>query len=392
MYWFGVYLIYAAVVLRGVIWYRTSPYYSLVVAFLVIYGLLLYFESPLERRIRNNHEQLVLLFRIGYLVIQSGLIIGILFMPTFNDFGAMLFIPISLQAVLFFERRLGYFCILLFTIVMIGILIRSGEEFPGGLVMALLFGGICFLAGGYAHLIIVAEKAQHDNQKMLEELQIAHHQLQIYSLELEEFAAERERMRLARDMHDSVTQTVFSMNLTVQSARLLLKRDRHLVIEQIDRLQVLAREAMNEIQALIIHLKPAPVEQLDLISVVNQLIVEKRRLDGLQVHLESSGEMILSKLEVDCLTKIVQEALTNVVKHAGTQEAIIRISHSNRPCYLEIEDHGSGFKITSDSSQSEHLGLIGMSERAREIGWRLSIDSQPGRGTLIRVEEGAVEI
>jgi signal transduction histidine kinase len=392
MYWFGVYLIYAAVVLRGVIWYRTSPYYSLVVAFLVIYGLLLYFESPLERRIRNNHEQLVLLFRIGYLVIQSGLIIGILFMPTFNDFGAMLFIPISLQAVLFFGRRLGYFCILLFTIVMIGILIRSGEEFPGGLVMALLFGGICFLAGGYAHLIIVAEKAQHDNQKMLEELQIAHHQLQIYSLELEEFAAERERMRLARDMHDSVTQTVFSMNLTVQSARLLLKRDRHLVIEQIDRLQVLAREAMNEIQALIIHLKPAPVEQLDLISVVNQLIVEKRRLDGLQVHLESSGEMILSKLEVDCLTKIVQEALTNVVKHAGTQEAIIRISHSNRPCYLEIEDHGSGFKITSDSSQSEHLGLIGMSERAREIGWRLSIDSQPGRGTLIRVEEGAVEI
>jgi signal transduction histidine kinase len=392
MYWFGVYLIYAAVVLRGVIWYRTSPYYSLVVAFLVIYGLLLYFESPLERRIRNNHEQLVLLFRIGYLVIQSGLIIGILFMPTFNDFGAMLFIPISLQAVLFFGRRLGYFCILLFTIVMIGILIRSGEEFPGGLVMALLFGGICFLAGGYAHLIIVAEKAQHDNQKMLEELQIAHHQLQIYSLELEEFAAERERMRLARDMHDSVTQTVFSMNLTVQSARLLLKRDRHLVIEQIDRLQVLAREAMNEIQALIIHLKPAPVEQLDLISVVNQLIVEKRRLDGLQVHLESSGEVILSKLEVDCLTKIVQEALTNVVKHAGTQEAIIRISHSDRPCYLEIEDHGSGFKITSDSSQSEHLGLIGMSERAREIGWRLSIDSQPGRGTLIRVEEGAVEI
>ncbi len=392
MYWFGVYLIYAAVVLRGVIWYRTSPYYSLVVAFLVIYGLLLYFESPLERRIRNNHEQLVLLFRIGYLVIQSGLIIGILFMPTFNDFGAMLFIPISLQAVLFFGRRLGYFCILLFTIVMIGILIRSGEEFPGGLVMALLFGGICFLAGGYAHLIIVAEKAQHDNQKMLEELQIAHHQLQIYSLELEEFAAERERMRLARDMHDSVTQTVFSMNLTVQSARLLLKRDRHLVIEQIARLQVLAREAMNEIQALIIHLKPAPVEQLDLISVVNQLIVEKRRLDGLQVHLESSGEVILSKLEVDCLTKIVQEALTNVVKHAGTQEAIIRISHSDRPCYLEIEDHGSGFKITSDSSQSEHLGLIGMSERAREIGWRLSIDSQPGRGTLIRVEEGAVEI
>jgi len=392
MYWFGVYLIYAAVLLRGLIWYRTSPYYSLVVASLVIYGLLLYFESPLERRIQNDQEKFVTWFRIGYLVIQSGLIIGILFMPTLNDFGAMLFIPISLQAVLFFGRRLGNFCILLFTIVMVGILIRSGEEFPGGLVMALLFGGICFLAGGYAHLIIVAEKAQHDNQNMLDELQNANRQLQIYSKELEELAGERERIRLARDMHDSVTQTVFSMNLAVQSGRILLNKDRQLVNEQLKRLQDLAREAMSEIQMLITHLQPAPVAELDLISVVDQLIVEKRRLDGLQVYLEASGEMILSKLEVDCLTKIVQEALTNVVKHAGTQEATIRVSHSKRPYYLEIEDYGSGFKTTSDSSLPEHLGLIGMSERAREIGWRLSINSQPGSGTLIRVEEGGMEI
>ena len=391
MYWFGVYLIYAAVLLRGLIWYRTSPFYSLVVACLVIYGLLLYFESPLERRIKNNQGKYVPWFRIGYLVIQSGLIIGILFIPTLNDFGAMLFIPISLQAVLFFGRRLGNFCILFFAITMVAILIRSGEEFPGGLVMALLFGGICFLAGGYAHLITVAEKAQHDNQNMLEELQDAHRQLQIYSMELEGLAAEHERIRLAREMHDSVTQTVFSMNLVVQSGRLLLNKDRQLVKEQLKRLQELAREAMSEIEMLITHLQPAPVEELDLISVVNQLIVEKRRLDGLQVYLEASGEMILSKLEVECLTKIVQEALTNVVKHAGTQEATIRVSYSNRPYYLEIEDHGSGFNTTSASSRPEHLGLIGMSERAREIGWGLSINSQPGRGTLIRVEEGGME-
>jgi signal transduction histidine kinase len=352
---------------------------------------LLYFESPLERRIKNNQGKYVPWFRIGYLVIQSGLIIGILFIPTLNDFGAMLFIPISLQAVLFFGRRLGNFCILFFAITMVAILIRSGEEFPGGLVMALLFGGICFLAGGYAHLITVAEKAQHDNQNMLEELQDAHRQLQIYSMELEGLAAEHERIRLAREMHDSVTQTVFSMNLVVQSGRLLLNKDRQLVKEQLKRLQELAREAMSEIEMLITHLQPAPVEELDLISVVNQLIVEKRRLDGLQVYLEASGEMILSKLEVECLTKIVQEALTNVVKHAGTQEATIRVSYSNRPYYLEIEDHGSGFNTTSASSRPEHLGLIGMSERAREIGWGLSINSQPGRGTLIRVEEGGME-
>jgi signal transduction histidine kinase len=392
MYWFGVYLIFVAVVLRALVWYRVSPYFSLVVVFLIIYGLLLSFESLVERRIKSYQEQLLTWFQIGYLFIQTGLIAGILIIPPLNDFGALLFIPISLQAVLFFQRRSGYICISLFTLVMGAILLRGGEKFPGGLVMALLFGGICFLAGGFAHLIIVAKKAQQDNQRMLGELQVAHHQLQSYSIELEELAAERERIRLARDMHDSVTQTVFSMNLTVQSARLLLKRDRKLVNEQLDRLLELAREAMSEIQVLINHLQPAIMGEEDLIKVVKRLVVEKRRLDDLQVSLEYSRELNLPKLAVDCLTKIVQEALTNVVKHAGTQKATIRINLTKKPFYLEIEDHGSGFSPTSDSNRSEHLGLTGMSERAREIGWRLSVDSQHGRGTLIRVEEGAVEI
>jgi signal transduction histidine kinase len=392
MYWFGVYLIYAAVVVRGLIWYRDSPYYGLVVVFLVIYGLLLYFEPHLEHRIRNNREQQVRWFRIGYLVIQTGLITGILITPPLNDFGALLFIPISLQAVLFFQRRLGNISISLFTLILVGILLRGGEKFPEGLAMALLFGGLCFLAGGYAHLIFIAEKDQHDNQSMLGELQDANRQLQRYSIELEELAAERERIRLARDMHDSVTQTVFSMNLTVQSARLLLKQDNQLVNEQLDRLLALSREAMREIQVLITHLQPAPIEEQNLIEVVKKLIVEKRRLDGLRVNLEISGSVNLPKLEVDCLTKIIQEALTNVVKHAGTQQATIRISLTNKPYYLEIVDNGSGFRTTSDSRWPEHLGLTSMAERALEIGWGLSIESQPGRGTLIRVEEGTAEI
>jgi signal transduction histidine kinase len=391
MYWFGVYLIYAAVLLRGLIWYRTSPYYSLVVACLVIYGLLLYFESPLERRIRNIQEQSVTWFQIGYLVIQSGLIIGILVMPTFNDFGAMLFIPISLQAVLFFGRRLGYFWILLFTIVMVSILIRSGEEFPGGLVMALLFGALCFLAGSFAHQILIANIAEQENQRMLGKLQSAHHQLQSYSSELEELAAQRERIRLARDMHDSVTQTVFSMNLTVQSARLLLNRDKRLVNEQFDRLLDLAGKAMSEIQALITHLQPAPIAEEDIVEVVQHLIAEKRRLDNLEVRLEYSRETNLPRLERDCLSKIVQEALTNIVKHAETREAIIRINLTIPPHCLEIEDHGIGFTPVSGPSNSAYHGLRGMSERAKEIGWSFSIDSQPGHGTLIRVEAGSTE-
>ncbi len=392
MYWFGAYLIFAAVVLRALIWYRVSHYFPVVVAFLVIYGLLLVCESLIERRIKNYQEQLLLWFRMGYLAVPTGLVIGILIIPPLNDFGAMLFIPISLQAVLFFQRRIGFFIISFFTIVMGVILLRGGEEFPGGLVMALLFGGICFLAGSYSHLILLAQEAQAANQRMYGELQAAHQQLQSYSTELEDLASERERIRLARDMHDSVTQTVFSMNLSVQSARLLFNRDRELVNGQLERIGVLAREALDEIQALITHLQPAPITEQGLVRVIKNLIVEKRRLDDLQVSLEYSNEQNLPRQEIDCLTNIVQEALTNVAKHAETQQAIIRINLENKPFFLEIEDHGRGFITPSDTNQSEHLGLKWMSERANEIGWRLSVDSQPGRGTLIRVEESAAEI
>jgi signal transduction histidine kinase len=149
---------------------------------------------------------------------------------------------------------------------------------------------------------------------------------------------------------------------------------------------------MSEIQVLITHLQPVPIAEEGLIQVIKNLVVEKRRLDDLQVTLESSGDSDLPKLVIDSLSKIVREALTNVAKHAGTQQATIRINLTEKPFFLEIEDYGSGFRSTSVSDQSEHLGLTGMSERAHEIGWSLSIDSQPGRGTLIRVEEGAAEI
>jgi signal transduction histidine kinase len=391
MYWFGVYLIYAAVLLRALVWYQVSPFYSLVVILLVIYGLLLAGESQVEVRIKTNSKELLTWFRSGYLIIQTGLIVGILIIPPLNDFGAMLFIPISLQAVLLFQRRIGFTWISIFTLVMGVTLLRGGENFPGGLAMAILFGGLCFLAGGYAHLILIANMAEQENRRMLGELQSTHRQLQSYSSDLEDLAAERERIRLARDMHDSVTQTVFSMNLTVQSARLLLNKDRQLVNDQLDRLLVLAGKAMGEIQALITHLQPAPIAEEDIIEIVQHLIAEKQRLDNLEVSLDYSRAENLSWLEKDCLSKIVQEALTNIVKHSEAQEASIRINLTTHPHYLEIEDHGIGFASVSGSRNSLHHGLRGMSERAKEIGWSFSVDSQPGRGTLIRVEKGSAE-
>jgi len=87
------------------------------------------------------------------------------------------------------------------------------------------------------------------------------------------------------------------------------------------------------------------------------------------------------------LYSIAHEALTNVLKHSGLREAIIRLNLDANASCLEIEDRGRGFDPQADLNQRGHLGLAGMSERAHEIGWNLSVESQHGQGTRIRVTE-----
>ena len=224
---------------------------------------------------------------------------------------------------------------------------------------------------------------------MFGELQVAHRQLREYASQKEELAAEQERNRLARELHDSVTQTVFSMNLTVQAARLLLEKDKSRVAGQLQRLEELAAGALREIQALVSSLRPAPAAAEDLPAALRRLAAERRSRDGLQVTLEVVGDRKLSEPVAAGLYLIAQEALTNVTKHAGVNEATVRLRLVEGAASLEVEDHGRGFPAQAGAGERGHLGLAGMAERARDIGWHLTVESQPGRGTRIRVAEDA---
>jgi signal transduction histidine kinase len=398
----GVYLIYVAVVLRG--WERLPRmrYPDLVVALLVVHGLLLLVETwMIERKPLRftafaspgsalKVEGLPLRPRwlpLVYLFVQCGLVIGLLLNRPVQDFYALLLLPLSLQAVLFLGRRKGFLWIAAFTLAMTGPLAAAQEGWFFGLVMVLNYGGLCFLLGGYAHQIGQAEAARGRNQHMLDELQVAYRQLQGYAVQVEDLAAEQERSRLARELHDSVTQTVFSMNLTVQSARLLLERAPDRVAGQLQRLEELAASAMGEIQTLVSQLRPISMAEGGLPAALRRLAAERLERDGLYVTVEVSGERVLLESEATSLYCIAQEALTNVAKHAGTGQAALRLNLAPGVSFLEIKDGGLGFDPQSASSQRGHLGLAGMAEQAQELGWSLSIESEPGRGTRVRVEE-----
>jgi signal transduction histidine kinase len=317
----------------------------------------------------------------------------LLIAPAEIDFLPMLFLPLAFQAVLFYQRRVGFLWISAFILARIVPLALDRNLSLDDCMGILLFAGLVWVIGNYAHLTLRAELARQENQYLLGELQEAYHQLQDYAAQVEGFAAVQERSRLARELHDSVTQTLFSMNLTVQAATLLAGKDSGRMAAQLDRLQELARNALGEIQVLASQLRPRSLAEEGLAAALHRLADERHRRDGLQICLEVSGssrEKGLSEPVVTGLYRITQEALNNVARHAGTREAVVRLNLESQPAYLEVEDRGRGFERDQLVPQLNHMGLAGMEERARELGWQLQIDSQPGRGTRVRVEEKLV--
>jgi signal transduction histidine kinase len=397
MYTAGIWLIYAGVVLRVFFRYAGLPQRGLVMILFALYGVLLFVEPFLRRWVSQGPD-----FKGGYpgksaakrswpaavyLFLQTGLVVALFSIPPHVDFFAGLFVPLSLQAVLFFGRRLGFLCIATFPLIMFGALTANVQEWRFVLIMSLFAGGLFFLFGSYAHQVQKAERSRRQNQRLFGELQLANRQLEGYAAQVEDLAAEQERSRLARELHDSVTQTVFSMNLTVQSARLLLVKDPARAEAQLRRLEELANSAMGEIKALVSHLGPPLVAQEGLAMALRRLSIERQVRDGLQVALEIDGEPALPQAVAAGLYRITQEALGNVVKHSGTLQATVRLKLNGVLACLEIEDHGLGFDPQVALGQRGHLGLVGMVEQAHEIGWNLCIESRPGLGTSIRVEE-----
>lgn len=321
----------------------------------------------------------------AYILLQSALVMGLLFISRAEDFFALLFIPLSLDAVTFFGRRLGFLCIAVFSLVLTGLMLTAQEGRVFGLAMGVFFSSLCFLFGGYADQVQKAEEAHDHNQAMFDELELAHRQLQGFADQMANLSIERERNRLARDLHDSVTQTVFSMNLAAQSARLLLDREPGRAADQLLRLEKLAANAQGEIQSLVSQLRPRSLAEVGLPTALGQLATEHKERDGLTVSLDLQGETKLSEAEKAGLYAIAHEALVNISKHSGACEAVIRLSLDAAGSSLVIEDGGVGFDPASSLNERGHLGMAGMSDRARQIGWSLSIESRPRQGTRISV-------
>jgi signal transduction histidine kinase len=200
--------------------------------------------------------------------------------------------------------------------------------------------------------------------------------------------AVEERHRIARDLHDSVSQALFSMTLHTRAAQRVLQGDGAGLSGQLgralDAIGELTRSAQAEMRALIFELGSSAVED----GLVTGLSIHASGLakrHGLTISVQGPEDgLVLSSGSQTQLFAIGREALANVVRHAGATQAWVRVEARSESVVVEIGDDGTGFD--PDLRQPGHFGLESMHSRAEELGGLLTIASAPGQGTVVRVE------
>jgi signal transduction histidine kinase len=196
-----------------------------------------------------------------------------------------------------------------------------------------------------------------------------------------------ERNRLALELHDAVSQKLFSMVLTAEAVGTLLGRDTAAAQEKVARLRELAEEALGELRSLIDELRPPDLDRDGLPGALRKQVEVLQELHGIEIELDVDEAVAAGDGERDRqVLRIAQEALQNALRHAGAHRIAVRLAGLDGGLALEVEDDGVGFVPDDPQLRSRRLGLTSMEERAERLGGRLEIRSSPAAGTTVRLE------
>jgi signal transduction histidine kinase len=201
----------------------------------------------------------------------------------------------------------------------------------------------------------------------------------------EDLAMLNERNRLARDLHDAVTQTLFSASLLAEALPSVWENNPQEGRKLTHEMRQLTRGALAEMRSLLMELRPSALAEAKLPDLLRQLTEAVVGRTGLDIHLEVQPDIYLPSEVNITLYRIAQEAMTNIVKHAHAGQVWIRCRKlaSETGLQMQVEDDGCGFDLKAVSP--DHFGLYNMRERAESVHARLEIASRIGRGTLLTV-------
>ena len=201
---------------------------------------------------------------------------------------------------------------------------------------------------------------------------------------------EEERRRIARGLHDEISQALTSVAVNLEAVADALPLDADEVKARLKRIQSIAIGTLDEIHKVIWELRPSLLDDLGLIPAVESYVETHLTAAGVKAHFETAGpeRRMPTNLET-AIFRIIQEAVTNIVRHAGAESASISIDFEETSIAVHIEDDGKGFDLDEamrTTREGRGLGLLSMKERAALLGGGLNIKSRPGQGTQIDLE------
>jgi signal transduction histidine kinase len=316
-----------------------------------------------------------------WLFLQTALVSVLILTPPLQDYHAVLFLSLGLVCTKYLRPQtdlvwLVVFCAAASASLMLAFGPAEGLTYLPSYLMGILFLGL------YGRARRRAEGARAQSDAAAAELREANEKLRAFAAQAEEMATSQERNRLARELHDAATQTVFSITLTAQAARMACDTDPARLPELLDRIQEAGADALAEMRGLVSELRPRSVAADGLVPTLRQHLALRERRERLRAVLSVDGEETGSVEAKETLLGVAQEALNNVVKHAGVGEAQVALAFGPGEAVLCVSDAGRGFDPAAGAGG---FGLASMRQRIQSRGGSWELSSRPGGGTRITV-------
>ena len=196
----------------------------------------------------------------------------------------------------------------------------------------------------------------------------------------------QERQRIARELHDAVAQTLFSLRLTAQAAATLMRRDPDRAAAELDTVAALAGEAADELRQIVAELRPRELSHAGLIETLRDRVTLLDRVHSASVTFTADDCVVLPHRTEEAVLRIAEEALHNALRHASASQVTVTLAETaDGEVSLEIADDGAGFDMSGSTGSTNRLGLVSMRERARAVHGQVTVSSTIGAGTTVHL-------